>query len=508
MRYHLLKTFDTIYIVDLHGNARKKEATPDGSKDENVFDIMQGVSINIFVKNRNSSLTQSLNDCGGLARSFMPDKLPSPHLAKHSNLTQDTRISRSQHSEDSNEKPQKLAQIHHYDLYGKRSDKTNFLYENTLDSIAWATLQPKAPFYLFIPQNESLRAEYDKGWSVKDIFRVSNTGVVTKRDNLCIQKTKEKMWEAMQDILNLEKNEFYTKYKLPQDVRDWRYEWAKEDVLNNNSKDKIQKIAYRPFDIRYMFYSGKSRGFVGWPVPVVSEHFLQDFENCAISIPRQLKDTNKEWNHCMPTQNITDQALSSGGNGPNTIMPLYLKNTESSKEKSTKKEQKNSKSCHTQEVQSENEESKGQWIENFTPEFREFVDSKYNEHFAPEQILGYIYAVLFHKDYREKYIDFLKIDFPKIPFVESKEKFLALSALGQELMLTHLMQDSQQERERERERAEVMRMTCNIGLVTCRQVVSKEFTHSFIAHTIMESCYISTTREINYLFPLYLYQKA
>lgn len=450
MRYHLLKTFDTIYILDLHGNARKKEATPDGSKDENVFDIMQGVSINIFVKNRNSSLTQSLNDCGGSARSFMPDKLPSPHLAKHSNLTQDTRISRSQHSEDSNEKPQKLAQIHHYDLYGKRSDKTNFLYENTLDSIGWATLEPKEPFYLFIPQNEDLRAEYDKGLSVKDIFRVSNTGVVTKRDNLCIQKTKEKMWEAMQDILNLEKNEFYTKYKLPQDVRDWRYEWAKEDVLNNNSKDKIQKIAYRPFDIRYMFYSGKSRGFVGWPVPVVSEHFLQN-ENVGLIYKRGFPNTQS--GQGFATDSIIDfrSWSCSGMQGGDYISPLYLKNTESSKEKSTKKEQKNSKSCHTQEVQSENEESKGQWIENFTPEFREFIDSKYKEHFSPEQILGYIYAVLFHKDYREKYIDFLKIDFPKIPFVESKEKFLTLSALGQELMLTHLMQDSQQERERERE---------------------------------------------------------
>lgn len=127
--------------------------------------------------------------------------------------------------------------------------------------------------------------------------------------------------------------------------------------------------------------------------------------------------------------------------GGEQVMPLYLKNTESSKDKSPKKNKKDSQ---------ENADSKqGQWIENFTPEFREFVDSKYNEHFAPEQILGYIYAVLFHKDYREKYIDFLKIDFPKIPFVESKEKFLTLSALGQELMLTHLMQDSQQKRERE-----------------------------------------------------------
>lgn len=81
-------------------------------------------------------------------------------------------------------------------------------------------------------------------------------------------------------------------------------------------------------------------------------------------------------------------------------------------------------------------------LENFTQDFREFMDSKYSEHFSPEAILGYIYAVLFHKDYREKYIDFLKIDFPKIPFVESKEKLIALSKLGQNLIATHLMQDN------------------------------------------------------------------
>ncbi len=127
--------------------------------------------------------------------------------------------------------------------------------------------------------------------------------------------------------------------------------------------------------------------------------------------------------------------------GGEQVMPLYLKNTESSKDRSPKKNKKDS--------QANTDSKQEQWVENFTPEFREFIDSKYNEHFSPEQILGYIYAVLFHKDYREKYIDFLKIDFPKIPFVESKEKFLALSALGQELILTHLMQDSQQERERE-----------------------------------------------------------
>ncbi|WP_276952216.1 type ISP restriction/modification enzyme [Helicobacter rodentium] len=508
MRYHLLKTFDTIYILDLHGNARKKEAAPDGSKDENVFDIMQGVSINIFVKNRNSSLAQSLNDYGGLARSFMPDKLPSPHLAKHSNLTQNTRIScykslssHSQHSENSNEKPQKLAQIYHYDLYGKRSDKTNFLYENALDSIAWATLQPKSPFYLFIPQNESLRAEYDKGLSIKNIFKISSVGIVGGRDKFVMSdsdslESLEKFKKRIKKFMELDKENARKEFDLGKDSRDWKIEYAQKELRDtgNNSNNYV-KIHYRPFDFRWTYYTGKSKGFHCMPRGEVMQHFLQS-KNQALLVSRQSSAVgDDEINTIAITDKIVD--INFYRRGGEQVMPLYLKNTESSKDRSPKKNKKDS--------QANTDSKQEQWVENFTPEFREFIDSKYNEHFSPEQILGYIYAVLFHKDYREKYIDFLKIDFPKIPFVESKEKFLALSALGQELILTHLMQDSQQERER----AEIMRMTCNIGLVACRQVVSKEFTHSFIAHTIMEMCYISNkTKEGNYLFPLYLYQKA
>ncbi|WP_366107248.1 type ISP restriction/modification enzyme [uncultured Helicobacter sp.] len=368
MRYHLLKTFDTIYILDLHGNARKKECTPDGSKDENVFDIMQGVSINIFVKNRNSSLTQ------------------------------DTRISRSQHSEDSNEKPQKLAQIHHYDLYGKRSDKTNFLYENTLDSIAWATLQPKAPFYLFIPQNESLRAEYEKGFSIKDIFKVSSVGVVTGKDSVLIASNEKQLEQQVKDFYN----EFDLKF--------------------------VKNIAYRPFDLMKVYYDTSK---VTRPRFEVMQHFLQN-DNVGLIYKRGFPNTQS--GQGFATDSIIDfrSWSCSGMQGGDYISPLYLKNTESSKDKSPKKNKKDSQ---------ENADSKqGQWVENFTPEFRNFIDTKYNEHFSPEQILGYIYAVLFHKDYREKYIDFLKIDFPKIPFVESKKKFLEFSALGWELINTHLLQ--------------------------------------------------------------------
>lgn len=318
MRYHLLRTFDKIYILDLHGNTRKKETTPSGDKDDNVFDIMQGVSINIFIKTTKDSSN--------------------------------------------------LATIYHYDLYGKRKDKYEFLYSNTLDSIQWQILTPQNPFYLFIPQNESLRIEYDKGWSVKDIFKVSGVGICSKRDKIVFHNSKESLKSMLHDFITKPKDELYKIYDIGEDSRDWKLESAIEAIRENkdNLDEFIKLCHYRPFDICWTYYINKSRAFMAYPVYDVFQHFLQD--------------------------------------------------------------------------------SNDMWVENFTQEFRAFIDSKYNEHFSPEQILGYIYAVLFHKDYREKYLDFLKIDFPKIPFAESKEKFLALSDLGLELLDTHLM--------RERERAE------------------------------------------------------
>lgn len=160
------------------------------------------------------------------------------------------------------------------------------------------------------------------------------------------------------------------------------------------------------------------------------EHFLEG-KNLGLSIPRQLKGSKTEWNHCFLTTTITDQALTSGGNGPNNIFPLYLYPTTRSK-KFLKKENLNF-----------NEENFISKIENFKENFRVFIDDFYKEKFSPEDILGYIYAALFHKNYREKYLDFLKIDFPKIPFVKDKKTFKNLSKLGLKLINLHLLKDEE-----------------------------------------------------------------
>ena len=439
MRYHLMQSFDTLYILDLHGNTRKKELSPDGSKDENVFDIMQGVSINIFVKTRN-----------------------------------DKRESKEPH-----------CQIYHYDLYGKRKDKYDFLYDNTLDSIPWQILNPKPPFYLFIPQNEALREEYDKGISVKDMFRISGVGICSKRDHIVFHNSKESLKKLLQDFSVKPKEELYRIYDIGEDSRDWKLDWAIESIKENkdNLEDFIMKCHYRPFDYHYTYYINKSRAFMAYPVYDIFEHFLQDHKNKALLVSRQASAIGeKDFDAASTKKN-----LKKGEQG-------------------------------TLELGSEDMFNGQDRIENFAPEFRAFVDSKYtwdskdikaNPHLflesntlTPEAILGYIYAMLFHKDYREKYIDFLKIDFPKIPFVESKEKFIALSKLGLELMSVHLMQDN-----RERERRGRMRMSRNIALNIARQSkLAGSWQYVIVTDTIVDLCLMGGGNTgAGQIFPLYLY---
>lgn len=438
MRFSLLNSFDKIYILDLHGNVKKKEKAPDGGKDDNVFDIQQGVCISIFVK--------------------------------------------------TSKKKEALAELFHYDLFGKRSEKYNFLLENDLNSLAWRKLNPQAPFYLFTPQNEALRTEYDKGWSVKDIFKISSVGVVSGRDDLCFSKsdTQQSLQEFKERIakfMELEAEAARKEFNLPQDSRDWKIQYAQKELREtNNNPSNYVKCHYRPFDIRYTYYTGKSKGFHCMPRGEVMRNFLVD-NNQALLVSRQESVLGDE--SCNPnfiSDKIVD--LNLYRRGGEQVMPLYVKDEANARQNATL---------------FEDETPKGR-VENFTEEFRAFVDAKYGERFSPEQILGYIYAVLYHKDYREKYLDFLKTDFPKIPFVQSKEKFLQLSELGEELIDLHLM------RERERD-WKMLREVINIGLNVARQSkLQSSWQYVIATDTLVDfSLTGGGNTGAGHIFPLYLY---
>ncbi|EAJ0699827.1 DNA methyltransferase [Campylobacter jejuni] len=376
MRYSLMQSFDKIYILNLHGDTRKKEKAPDGSKDDNVFDIMQGVSINIFIK-QNSK-------------------------AKNTN-------------------------IYYHDLYGKRKDKYEFLYENDLNSIKWTLVKNNEPFYLFLPQNNDLLEEYNKGISVKDMFMLSGVGICSKRDNIVFHNNKENLMQLLKDFNTKTKDELYKIYDIGEDSRDWKLDSAIKAVNKNcdNLENFIKKCHYRPFDKKWTYYIENSKAFMAYPVYDIFEHFLEN-ENIGLICDRGTKLNNID--NIFISSKIIDLHLVGSGS---YIYPLYLYPTTRSK-KFLKKENPNF-----------NEENFTSKIENFKESFRTFIDEFYKEKFSPEDILGYIYAVLFHKIYREKYLDFLKIDFPKIPFTKDKNTFKNLSKLGLKLVNLHLLKNDE-----------------------------------------------------------------
>ncbi|RVZ88030.1 DNA methyltransferase [Helicobacter pylori] len=224
LRRSLLGCYDELYILNLHGNARKKEETPQGAKDENVFNIMQGVSINLFVKKVQTTKQK----------------------------------------------------IFYYDVYGERAEKYAFLAQNDLNSIEWLEIAPRAPFYLLLPLKTPLLEEYEQGFSVKDMFQVGSTGICSQRDHVVFHKDKESLLKLLKDFSTLEPSELRRIYNIKKDGRDWRLEYAIKDVKANanNLEEYIVSCQYRPFDFYYTYYTGKSKSFIAYPRGEVFKHML------------------------------------------------------------------------------------------------------------------------------------------------------------------------------------------------------------------------------------------
>ncbi|EJC54366.1 type ISP restriction/modification enzyme [Helicobacter pylori] len=369
LRRSLLECYDELYILNLHGNARKKEKTPQGATDENVFNIMQGVSINLFVKKAQTTKKK----------------------------------------------------IHYYDVYGERAEKYAFLAQNDLDRIEWLELAPREPFYSLIPQKTPLLEEYEQGFSVQEMFQIGGTGICSKKDHVVFHKDKESLLKLLKDFSTLEPSELRRKYDIGDDSRDWRLDNAIKEVKTNIKRleEYIVSCQYRPFDYRWTYYTSNSRTFLAYPVYNVFKHMLpppptnpktpnQTRKNVALNTPRQLKNNDKSWTQCFISSQLNDQGLSSGGNGAGVNYPLY-------------------------------QFKHPNYTENFTPEFRSFIDKHYSHHFEPLEVLGYIYALLYSPHYRKRYEDFLKADYPKILFTNNKDLFRALSLLGIELIGLHVL---------------------------------------------------------------------
>lgn len=263
------------------------------------------------------------------------------------------------------------------------------------------------------------------------MFMLSSVGIVGGRDKFVMSNSDnleslEELKTRIKRFLSLDIESARKEFDLGQDSRDWKIEYALKELKDTqNNSFNYKKIHYRPFDVRWTYYTGKSKGFHCMPRGEIFEHFLEN-ENIGLICDRGTKLNNI--NNIFISNKIIDLHLVGSGS---YIYPLYLYPTTRSK-KFLKKENPNF-----------NEENFTSKIENFKESFRTFIDELYKAKFSPEDILGYIYAVLFHKIYREKYLDFLKIDFPKIPFTKDKNTFKNLSKLGLKLINLHLLKNDE-----------------------------------------------------------------
>ena len=382
MRKNLLETFDKVYILDLHGNAKKKEVCPDGSPDQNVFDIMQGVSINIFVKTGNKKANQ-------------------------------------------------LGKVFHSDIFGKREVKYPFLTENTVSTIKWEPLENKKPYYFFVPKDFEAEEKYNSGFKINELMSTNVAGIETIRDSITIHFNENSLKNTIKDFKELNEEEIALKYNT-KDSRDWKISRAKNDVIANIENSKVwQQVSYRPFDLRKTFYTGKQNGFVCNGRFNVMKHMLKD--NIGFIAKRGWDEFNSAT--CFISKYISDRRYWSrpGMQGAESLFPLYLYSDEEDGIFNGDERKPNLK----QEIV--NEIAKKLDL-NFTKEKEETKDT-----FAPIDILDYIYAVLHSPTYREKYKEFLKIDFPRVPYPKDEKTFWSLVKLGKEVREIHLLESNKVE---------------------------------------------------------------
>lgn len=377
MRRHLLESFDKIYVLDLHGSAKKKEVCPDGSPDQNVFDIMQGVSINIFVKT-------------------------------------------------GKKKKNELGKLFHSDLQGKRALKYDILSGNNINSIKWIELQNIYPNLFFAPKNFKELKTYEIGFKLNTLFQINNSGIKTDRDSLFIDFDKGILKNRIKLLLSKQYDakfiqEFNIKnsgsYKLLQVIEQKYF-----------SDDYVLPIQYRPFDNRWIYYDTK---IISRPASKAMLHLINK-ENYSLSLKRQSKF---DFSYSFIHRSICESCLFESAFANNTEFPLYLyptKNGQQTIDQTTERVPNVNMAIVTEIATKLGLE--------FVADHEMLKQVQHDKYFTPLDILDYMYAVLHSPTYREKYKEFLKIDFPRVPYPKNKETFWQLVQLGGEIRQIHLLE--------------------------------------------------------------------
>ncbi len=399
MRESLLETFDEIYVLNLHGSSKKQETAPDGTKDDNVFDITVGVAIALFVK-------LPPPDARGRAGS------PLPAVKQRGKDTVPRRAN----------KPH--ATVHHADLWGLRKHKYDWLGLNSAATTDWTSFQPDAPDFRFVPRNATHEREWNQGWSVRDMFPVSNNGLKTDRDELFFDFSRKELERRMTTFFSKDPPAaFLQKYRV-EDSSSYDIETRRRE--RKFSTKAIQRCLYRPFDFRWLYYD---IGLTSRPADKVMRHFLVG-QNLGLITTRQTKEE-----FGVLATGVLAGHKSCAGYDINTVFPLYL--------------YPNGEADAQGELVPHENGRRPNLAAEFVQEFAktlglEFVPDgcgNLKKTFGPEDIFNYAYAIFHAPSYRQRYAEFLKLDFPRLPRTGDLRLFGRLCRCGAKLVGLHTMQE-------------------------------------------------------------------
>jgi len=383
MRQSLMNSFNEIYIIDLHGNSLKKEKCPDGSKDENVFDIQQGVAIALFIKKREE---------------------------------------------------QKETKIHHSEIWGLRENKRDWLFKNYVKTTSWRELSPKSEFYLLIHRDESLLESYKKYPKITEVIPLNGVGMTTARDRFVIDRDKNTLANKISLFKNSKysDDDLHTFFQIKR-KKGWsiRKAWNMLQSISDSDLNKfVLPVLYRPFDVQWIFYHDS----VVWrTVKRVMCHMMED--NLGLITNRQV---NGEFRHILcSSMIINDCTVSSETRERSYLFPLYIYPDTGNSPNHV------GGTNRTMMMIFEPSEAYRTKKPNINQAFIDFLTKTYAKMAKPEKIFYYIYAVLYSNTYRTKYADFLKIDFPRIPFTKDYKLFSKMAEYGQMLTELHLLKSTE-----------------------------------------------------------------
>ena len=378
MRWNLLKCFDHLRLLDLHGNTMKREKNPDGSEDKNVFDIQQGVAISLFSK-----------------------------LAVKTERV-----------------------VTYSELWGTRERKYAVLSRDQVNTLSANPLTPSPTFYFFVPRVEDNAAEYESALRLNEIFGIFAGGFLTARDHFVIDFDRTKLLariEAFADAsvsdAKIRENYFAGcgSDKYPDgDTRGWKIPDARKRIRKDADWRKhVHRCLYRPFDIRWIYWT---EGMVDWPRPEVNGHLLNK-GNLALVFMRQVA-SGDGYSHFLVSRLPVDNRACYSNKGIMTFAPLHLHESAARRH---------------DELSFDSTGTRANFTPDFTTALREKLGNATAE-LTPEDIFHYAYAVFHSPGYRSRYSEFLKIDFPRLPLTGNLKLFHALARLGGELTALHLLE--------------------------------------------------------------------